>query len=101
MQAEKGSQVGICIDLAEPTENPAEVKPNQCFSRRPGLPAGCPWEAVSGLVLLTSTQEQILDLLEGFADSWDAAWAGLVEILKGQKRHRIRVAQRSACNGSA
>lgn len=48
----------------------------------------------AGLPLLTSTQAQILNLLEGFADSYDAARAGLLKILKGQKRHGITVAQR-------
>ena len=87
--------MGICVDLAEPIEDLFEVKLNQLF-----FPHG--WDCLlaalgklfAGLPLLTSTQAQILNLLEGFAGSYDAAWAGLLKILKGQKRHGITVAQR-------
>lgn len=46
MQAERDSQVGICVGLAEPIEDLAEVKLNQLFSTWLGLPAGCPWGAI-------------------------------------------------------
>ena len=83
--------MSICIDLVEPIEDLAEVKINffphgwDCLLAALGKPS-------AGLALLTSTQAQIPNLLEGFADSCDAAWAGLLKILKGQKRHGITVA---------
>lgn len=56
--------------------NRSEMEPTSFPS--PGLPA-------ARLFVLTSAQEQISDLLEGSADSSDAAWDGLLKILKGRR----------------
>lgn len=58
------------------------------------LSAGCPGQPSAGVTLLTSAQAQVLYLLEGSADSRDAAWAGPLKILKGQKKLGVTVAQR-------
>lgn len=89
-------QADIGIDLAGTHLRPNQ-KPDRINFLPPSLNLPTPGKQSVGPFVLTSTQAQILDLMEGFAYSCDTVWARLLKVLKGQKMTGLQLYRGDTC----